>query len=166
MLFHRPLIIESRLSVALSRARLRACASSPYVANLEAFRRRQIIGWRLSEANESFLFQPEYGDLLDIEGARFVGLVEPAGDGSRIRGRIVAAPLVKVVLSLWMVAVVFAMLVALRQGTEAPAKVLGIGGLMLGTALTMVRYSLWSASRDVDARLRQSLNASVADAAA
>lgn len=166
MLFRRPLIIESRLSVALTRARLRACASSPYLADLEAFRRRRIIGWRLSEASESFLFQPEYGDLLAIEGARFVGLVEPVGEGSRIRGRIVAAPLTKIVLSLWMVAVVAAMLAALRQGTEAPARVLGIGGLMLGVAATMVRYSLWSASRDVDARLRQSLDASEAGAAA
>jgi hypothetical protein len=165
MLFHRPLIIESRLPVPLARARLRACASSPYVADLEAFRRRQIIGWRLSEMNESFLFQPEYGDLLNIEGARFVGLVEPVGDGSRIRGRIVAAPLTKSVLSLLMFAVVAAMLVALRQGTDAPARVLGISGLMLGTTLTMVRYSLWSASRDVQARLRQSLDASDAVAA-
>jgi len=165
MLFHRPLIIESRLPVPLARARLRACASSPYVADLEAFRRRQIIGWRLSEMNESFLFQPEYGDLLNIEGARFVGLVEPVGDGSRIRGRIVAAPLTKSVLSLLMFAVVAAMLVALRQGTDAPARVLGISGLMLGTTLTMVRYSLWSASQDVQARLRQSLDASDAVAA-
>jgi len=115
--------------------------------------------------NESFLFQPEYGDLLNIEGARFVGLVEPVGDGSRIRGRIVAAPLTKSVLSLLMFAVVAAMLVALRQGTDAPARVLGISGLMLGTTLTMVRYSLWSASQDVQARLRQSLDASDAVAA-
>ena len=166
MLFHRPLIIESRLSVALTRVRLRACASSPFVADLEAFRRRQIIGWRLSESDESFLFQPEYGDLLDIEGARFVGLVEPVGEGSRIRGRIVAAPLTKIVVSVLLFAVVFAMLVALREGTEAPAKVLGISALMLGVAVTMVRYSLWSASRDVEARLRQSLDASGAVAAA
>jgi hypothetical protein len=166
MLFRRPLIIESSLSVALTRAHLRACASSPYVADLEAFRRRQIIGWRLSEMTESFLFQPEYGDLLDIEGARFVGLVEPVGEGSRIRGRVVVSPLMKTVLSLWMFAVVAAILATLRQGTQAPARVLGIGGLMLGVAVAMVRYSTWSASRDINARLRQCLDATRADVAA
>ena len=166
MLFQRPLTLESGLSVALTRARLRACAASPYVADIETFRRRQIIGWRLSEASESFLFQPEYGDLLDIEGSRFVGLVEPAGDGSRIRGRVVVSPLTKIVLIFWMFAVVAAVFVALRQGTDAPVRVLGIGGLMLGAAVTMVRYNLWSASQDVRSRLQQSLDASSADAAA
>ena len=166
MLFHRPLIIESGLSVALARARLRACASTPYVADLEAFRRRQIIGWRLSQANENFLFQPEFGDILDIDGARLVALVEPVSAGSRIRGRVVVSALTKFVLILWMFAVVAAMLVALRQGTEAPTRVLGIGALMLGAAVAMARYSLWSASRDIQARLRQRLDTSRADAAA
>jgi len=166
MLFDRPLIIESGLSVALTRARLRACASSPYVADLDAFRRRQIIGWRLSEANESFLFQPEYGDLLDIDGARFVGLVEPVGNGARIRGRVVVSPLAKIVSSLWMLAVAVAMLVALRRGMDAPPNVLGVGTLMLAAALTTVRYRLWSASRDIHDRLRQRLDPSCADAAA
>jgi hypothetical protein len=166
MLFHRPLIIESGLSVALTRARLRACASTPYVADLEAFRRRQIIGWRLSEANENFLFQPEFGDILDIGGARLVALVEPMANGSRIRGRVVVSALTKIVLTLWMFAVMAAMLVALRQGTEAPTRVLGIGALMLGAAVAMARYSLWSASRDIQARLRQRLDSSRADAAA
>jgi len=166
MLFDRPLIIESGLSVALTRARLRACASSPYVADLDAFRRRRIIGWRLSEANESFLFQPEYGDLLDIDGSRLVGLVEPMGNGARIRGRVVVSGLTKIVASLWMLAVAVAMLVALRQGTEAPASVLGIGAFLLAAAVTMVRYRLWSASRDIHDRLRQRLDPSRADVAA
>src|SRR5689334_22134267 len=71
MLFTRPLSIESTLPVPLARARVRACATKPYVADLEAFRRRQIIGWRLSEATESLVFQPEYGDTLNVDGARF-----------------------------------------------------------------------------------------------
>ncbi len=166
MLFHRALIIESGLSVALTRARLRACASSPFATELEAVRRRQIIGWRLSESNESFLFQPEYGDLLDIDGARFVALVEPSGEQARVRGRVVAPPLTRIVLSLWIIAVVAAMLVALRQGTDAPARVLGIGASMLGAGVTMVRYGLWSASGAIEARLWSSFDARRADVAA
>jgi hypothetical protein len=166
MLFTRPLIIESVLSVPLTRARLRGCARTPYVADLAAFRRQQIIGWRLSEANESFLFQPEYGDTLDVEGARFVGLVEPLGTGSRIRGRISVSPLTKIVLSVWMLAVVVAAVAGLRQGTEAPARVLGIAALMFSAAVVMLRYSLWSTSRVVEARLRQSIETSGASVAA
>lgn len=100
MLFRRSVIVESRLSVAATRARLRGCATSPYVADLAAFRRREIIGWRLSESNESFLFQPEYGDTLDVDGARFVGLVEPVANGARIRGLVMVSSLTKVMLSL------------------------------------------------------------------
>lgn len=166
MLFRRPLIIESRLSVAVTRLRLRACATKPYVADLAAFRRRQIIGWRLSEGNESFLFQPEYGDALDVEGARYVALVEPASAGARIRGFVVASPFMRLVLSLWMIAVVAATVAALGQATDPPARVLGIGALMFGAAVFMVRYSLWSTSRVVEARLQQSLDASGASAAA
>ena len=128
--------------------------------NLEAFRRRQIVSWRLSKASEDFLFQPEYGDSLDIDGARFVGLVEPAGSGSRIRGHVVAAPLTRIVMSIFMLAVVFAAMAALRQGTESAAKVLSIAATMLGAALLMVRYSVRSTHRLVDARLRQCLEVS------
>lgn len=166
MLFTRPLSIESVLSVPLTRARLRGCATTPYVADLAAFRRQQIIDWRLSEASESFLFQPEYGDTLDVEGARFVGLVEPLGTGSRIRGLVEASPLTKVVMTVWMLAVVVAAVAGLRQGTEAPARVLGIAALLFGAAVVLVRYSLWSTSRVVEARLRQSIETSGASVAA
>ena len=142
MVFSRPLVIESRLTPSATRARVRAFATSREMPNLEVFRRRQIVSWRLSKANEDFLFQPEYGDSLDIEGARFVGLVEPAGSGSRIRGHVVAAPLTRIVMSIFMLAVVFAAMAALRQGTESAAKVLSIAATMLGAALLMVRYSL------------------------
>jgi hypothetical protein len=157
MLFSRPLAIESTLSVPVARARVRTYATSRDALDLAAFRRRQIIGWRLSEVNESFLFQPEYGDSLAVDGTRFFGLVEPVGAGSRIRGRIMVSPLTRIVMSLWMLAVAVATVVALGQGVEAPEKVLGIAALMLGAAVLMVRYSLWSTSRVVEARLRQSL---------
>jgi len=166
MLFARPLTIDSTLPVPVARARMRACATKPYVADLAAFRRRQIIGWRLSEANESFLFQPEYGDTLDMDGARFVGLVEPLGTGARIRGLVMVSPLTKIVLSVWMIAVVAATVASLRQATESPSRVLGIAALMVGAAVVMVRYSLWSTSRVVQTRLRQSIDVAGAEAAA
>lgn len=166
MLFRRPLIVDSTLPVALTRARLRACATSPFVAELTTFRRRQIIGWRLSEANESFLFQPEYGDTLDMEGARFVALVEPVGKGARIRGFVAASRFTKVLLSVWMLAVAAAMVFALSQSSEPPPRIMEIGALMLGAAVALVRYSLWSTSRVIEARLRQSVDAPRASAAA
>lgn len=166
MLFRRPLIIESRLSAATTRLRLRACATKPFVADLVEFRRRQIIGWRLSEGNESFLFQPEYGDTLDMEGARYVALVEPVVTGARIRGFVMASPLTKIASSLWMLAVAASTVGALAQASEPPARVLGIGALMIGAAAAMVRYNLRSTSRDVAARLQQSLDESGASAAA
>jgi hypothetical protein len=166
MLFSRSLTIESTLSATAARSCLRARATSPDVLDLAAFRRRQIIGWRLSESHESFLFQPEYGDSLDVEGARFVGLVEPVGAGSRIRGRIMVSLLTRIVMSVWILAVAAASVVALGQGLEAPEKVLEISALMLGASVLMVRYSLWSTSRVVEARLRQSLEASGSSAAA
>jgi len=166
MLFRRHLIIDSMLSVALTRARVRACAASPFVADLAAFRRRQIIGWRLSEANESFLFQPEYGDVLEVEGARFVGLVEPVGSGARIRGLVLLSPLTKVIMIVWMLAVVAAAVAALAQGQGPATRVLGIAVLMFGAAVAMVRYSLWSTSRVVETRLRQSIERASVDVAA
>lgn len=166
MLFRRPLILDSAPPVTVARARIRAFATSRGLPELEAFRRRQIIGWRLSELNEDFLFQPEYGDQLDIDGARFVGLVEPAGAGSRIRGHVVASPLMKIVVSAFILAVSFAVAVTLSQGREPAAKVLAIAALMLGTAVLMVRYSLVSTSRLVEARLRQCLESSGASVAA
>ena len=166
MLFRRSVIVESRLSVAATRARVRGCAASPYVADLEAFRRRPIIGWRLSEARESVLFQPEYGDALDVEGARFVGLVEPVETGARIRGLVMVSPLTRVILSLWMLVVVAATVAALGQGTRPPTRVLAIAALMLGCTVVMTRYSLRSRSRVVEARLRQSIEAVRAEAAA
>lgn len=166
MLFSRPLIIDSALSVPLTRARMRACAASRGIPDLATFRRRQIIGWRLSQSSESFLFQPEYGDSLTVDGARFVGLVEPLRDGSRIRGLVVASPLTKAVMSIFMLAVVVAAVVALGQGQEPPAKVLLIAGLMFSTAALMVRYSVWSTRRLVETRLRQCLAGMGARAAA
>ena len=67
MIFSRPLVIESSLTPSATRARVSAFATSRDMPDLEAFRRRQIVSWRLSKANEVFLFQPEYGDSLDIE---------------------------------------------------------------------------------------------------
>lgn len=166
MLFSRPLLIDSPLSVTLTRARMRACGTSSGIPNLATFRRRQIIGWRLSEASESFLFQPEYGDSLNVDGARFVGLVEPSRSGSRIRGLVVASPLMRVVMSIWMLAVTFATVAALAQRQETPAKVLSIAGLMLCATLLMLRYSLWSTGRIVETRLRQCLGGVVTRAVA
>jgi hypothetical protein len=166
MLFWRPLIIDSTLTVSGARAAVRAFATSRELPNLEAFRRRQIIGWRLSKANEEFLFQPEYGDSLSVDGARFVGLVEPASSGSRVRGRVVVSPLTRIVMIVFMIAVVGAAVAALGQGTEPPAKVLSLASVMLGAALLMIRYSLWSTSRVVEARLRQCLGASAPRVAA
>ena len=142
-----------------ARARVRAFAASRDMPDLEAFRRRQIVSWRLSKPKEDFLFQPEYGDSLNVDGARFLGLVEPIGSGSRIRGRIVVSPLMRIVMSVFMLAVVVAAVGALRQGEEPATKVLTIALVMLGAALLMVRYSLRSTSRLVEARLRQSLEA-------
>ena len=166
MLFSTPLVIESSLAPSAARARVSTFAASRELPNLEAYRRRQIVGWRLSRANEDFLFQPEYGDSLNVDGARFIGLVEPAGSGSRIRGHVVAAPLTRVLMSIFMLAVVFAALAALGQGVESSAKVLSIASMMLGGALLMVRYSVRSTSRVVEARLRQCLEASRSSAAA
>ena len=166
MLFSRLLIIESSLSASVARARVREFATSTDIPDLAAFRRRQIIGWRLSEASESSLFQPEYGDSLDVDGARFIGLVEslPTG-GSRIRGRIMASPSTRIVISAWMLVAVLATVVALHEEREAPAKLLAISALMFSGAVLMVWYSLRSASRLVEIRLRQSLSSSHSRAA-
>jgi hypothetical protein len=166
MLFRRPLSIDSTLSVGAARAAMRAFATSRDMPDIAAYRRRQIIGWRLSDANEDVVFQPEYGETLAVDGARFVGLVEPASSGSRVRGRVVASPLTRIVVSVFMIAVVGAAVAGVRQGTEPPARVLSVASLMLGAALVMIRYSLWSTSRVVEARLRQSLSVSAARAAA
>jgi hypothetical protein len=166
MLFGRPLIIESTLPATATRERVRAFATSRDMPTLEAFRRRQIIGWRLSDAKEDFVFQPEYGDSLNIEGARFVGLIEPAASGARIRGYVVVSPLMRIVMSVLMLAVVAAAIAKLRQGTEPAAKVLSIASVMIGTAVLMVRYSLRSTRQVVEARLRQCLAAADPRAAA
>ena len=99
-------------------------------------------GLEIDRANEDFLFQPEYGDSLNVDGARFIGLVEPAGSGSRIRGHVVAAPLTRASMSIFVLAVVFAALAALGQGVQSSAKVLSIASMLLGGALLMVRYSV------------------------
>ena len=111
----------------------------------------------MSEANEGLLFQPEYGDSFDVEGAQLHALVEPVSTGSRIRGRIVLPTLARMMTSVWMLAVVAATMGALRFGEETPARVLGIGALVFGATFVMVRYRLSSMSRLVEARLRQSL---------
>jgi hypothetical protein len=161
MVFSQKLVIESTLSAGAARARMRAFATSRDMANLEAFRRRQIVSWRLSKASEDFVFQPEYGDILDIEGAQFVGLV-----GSRIRGHVVAARLTRIVMSTFMLAVVFVAIAALREGNESPAKILSIAAMGLGGALLMLRYGARSTRRLVEARLRRCLEASEASVAA
>lgn len=166
MPFSRPLTIDCGLPAVDARERVRAFAAARDLGDLEAYRRRRIVGWRLSKAHEEFVFQPEYGDSLDVEGARFVGLVEQAGSGSRIRGRVEVAALTKIVMSVFIVAVLFAATMALAQGREPAAKVLAIASVSIGVALLMVRYSLRSTSRLVEARLRQCLAASGPRAAA
>lgn len=166
MLFSRPLILDSTLPVAVARSRVRELATSRGLPELEAFRRRQIIGWRLSELHEDFLFQPEYGDALSVEGARFIGLVEPAPSGSRIRGYVTVSALTKIVVSAFMLFVILAAMVSLGQAREPAAKVLGMASAMLGGAVLLVRYSLRSTSRLVEARLRQCLAPAEASAAA
>ena len=120
----------------------------------------------MSEANERFLFQPEYGDTLDVEGARLFALVEPTGAGSRVRGRIVVALLTKILISVWMLAVAVVTIRALSVGEKPPSQVLGMGALLLGAAVLVVRYRLSSMSRRVEARLRERLEASRVSAAA
>jgi hypothetical protein len=166
MLFSRPLVIESTLSAGASRDRVRAFATSRDLPLLDAYRRRQIIGWKLSESNEDFIFQPEYGDSLNVEGARLVALVEPLGSGSRIRGHLITSPITRIVMSVFLSAVVVAVIATLVQGSEPAAKVLAIASLMLGVAILMVRYDLRSTSAIVEARLRQCLDASSPRAAA
>lgn len=166
MLFRRPLVIESTLPVSAARAAVRACAHVEEMPNLEAFRRRQIIGWRLSTVKEDFLFQPEYGDLLSVEGARYVALVEPASSGSRVRGRVVVSLFTRIVTSVLMIFVVVAAIAALGQGTQPASRILSIASAMLATAVIMIRYSLWSTSRVVEMRLRQCLSVSASRAAA
>lgn len=166
MLFSRPLAFEAAVSVPVARTRLRTYATSRDTLDLAAFRRRQIIGWRLSEANESFLFQPEYGDTLDVEGTRLFALVEPAGAGSRVRGRIIVSPLTKILISVWMLGVAAVTLRALTLGDESPARVLRIGVLLLGASVLLARYRLSSVSRRVEARLRERLETSRTSAAA
>ena len=154
MLFSRPLSIDSALAVSVTRTRVRSFAASRELSELEAFRRRQIIGWRLSESNENTLFQPEYGEALNIDGARFVGLVEAQGGGSRIRGFIVLSPLMRIVMSVFMLAVVVATTIALGQGREPPVNVLSIAATILAVVMLTVRYTLRSATRNVADRLR------------
>ena len=166
MLFSRPLILDSALRVAVARSRVREFATSRGLPEIEAFRRRQIIGWRLSESNEDDLFQPEYGDYLDIDGARFVGLVEAQGDGSRIRGFIVLSPLIRIVMSLFMLAVVLATAIAIAEARERVASVLSIAATIVAAMMLMVRYTLRSTSRIVEDRLRRYLEQPVRKVAA
>lgn len=158
-MFSRPLVIDCTLTASESQERVRRFATSRDLPQLEAFRRRQIVSWRLSRAQEDFLFQPEYGNALDVQGARFVGLVEAVGSGSRIRGRVVAAPVTRLVMSIFILAVGFAAVVSIGQRTEPVAKVLAIAATMVAGAWLMVRYSLRSTGRLVEARLRQCLEA-------
>ena len=166
MLFSRSLAFETTVSVPVARARLRAYATCGDQLDLAAFRRRQIIGWRLSEANEDFLFQPEYGDTFDVEGARLHALIEPAAAGSRVRGRLIVSPLTKILVSAWMLAVAAVTFHALTLGDEAPASVLGMSALLCGAAVVVSRYCLASMGRRVADRLREHLEASRTIAAA
>jgi hypothetical protein len=167
-MFSRPLIIDSSLPASETRGRVRAFATWRGLSTLEAYRRRQIVSWRLSRANEDFVFQPEYGDRLDVEGARFIVLVEPspAGRGSRIRGRVVVAPLTRVIVAILMLAITLAAVVALAQGREPAAKVIGLAAALLGILVLLIRSSLRLTSRLVDARLRQCLEGTGSRAAA
>jgi hypothetical protein len=155
--FSRLLIIDSALSAAETRMRVRAFATSRDLPQLDAYRRRQIVSWRLSRANEESLFQPEYGDVHDIEGARFVGLVEPVLRRSRIRGYVVVSLLTRIIVSVVMLAVGFAATAALRQGAAPAVEVLSIAAATSGGTLAMLRYSLRSSSRVVAMRLQQCL---------
>jgi hypothetical protein len=166
MVFRQTLVIESTLSASAARARMSPFATSRDMPSLDAFRRRQIVSWRLSKAHEDFVFQPEYGDILDIDGTRFVALVEPAGSGSRIRGHVVAARLTRIVMRTLVLAVVFLAIAALRAGNESPAKILSIASIALGGALLMLRYGMRSTRRLVEARLRRRLEASETSIAA
>ena len=76
-----------------------------------------------------------------------------------------ASPSTRIVIGAWMLVVVLATVVALREEREAPAKVLAISALMFSGAVLMAWYSLRSASRLVEIRLRQSLSTSHSRAA-
>ena len=165
-MFSRPLIIHSVFSVSETRARVRAFAAFRDLSELEIHRRRQIVEWRLSRANEDFLFQPEYGDTLNVAGARFVALVEPAQSGSRIRGRVSAAPVTRVLSSAFTLALLVAAISILAQGGTPAANVVTAGLAIIAGTLLVVRYSVRCASRRVEARLRQALEISVPRAAA
>jgi len=144
MLFSRPFILESTLKVGVARARMGMRSAD--ALDLAAFRERQRIGWRLSKLDESFVFQPEYGERFDVAGARLVALVEPTQTGSRIRGRIVLSLMTRIVLSLWILSAAAAMLVALD--VAAP---------MFAAAILVARYRLRSTERQVQSQLRHAL---------
>ena len=154
MPFTHQLVIESALSPRATRHRLRAFAAPSGMPDLEAYRRRRIVGWRLSRLHEDFLFQPEYGECLDVQGAQFVALVEATRSGSRIRGHIVASAVTKIVMSVSVLTVVVTTVAALAVGREPVPKVLTLAAAMIGGGLVMVRYSLRSLGRLVEARLR------------
>jgi len=158
MLFTRSLVIDSSLTPSATRARVRAFATSRDLPSLESFRRRQIVSWRLSQANEDSLFQPEYGESLDIDGARFIGLVEPLGSGSRVRGRVVLGPLVRIVMSIFMLAVVWVAVAAVGSNQEPATRILAIASTALGAALLMVNFGTRWTSRLAEVRLRQCLH--------
>jgi len=166
MVFTQTLVIESTLSAGATRARMSAFARSRDMPRLEAFRRRPIVSWRLSKASEDFVFQPEYGDILDVEGTRCVALVEPAGSGSRIRGYVVAARLTRIVISAFALAVLFVAIAALREGNESPTNILSIASMALGGALLMLSYAMRLTRRLVETRLRQCLEVAEASVAA
>lgn len=157
MPFSRPLVIYSALSAPETRARIRRFATVRELLQLEAFRRRPVVGWRLSTVDEPSLFQPEYGDTLDVGGARFVALVEPMASGSRIRGRVFASRSKGAVTTVSMLLVASAALATLADGRAPAAKVLAIASLTMIGALLGLRYSLRSTARVVEARLRHCL---------
>ena len=161
MLFRRLLVIETALPASVTRARVREFASSRERCELEAFRRRQLIGWRLSEANQDRLFQPEYGDSLSIDGARFVALVEPAASGSRIRGYVALSALTSILVSAFIVTLILAAMVTLAQRQQPAPTVLAIASTIVVGSVLMVRYRLRSTTRLVQDRLGRHINVAI-----
>lgn len=65
-----------------------------------------------------------------------------------------------------MVVVLVGTVAAVREGLQSPARVLAMSGLVFGVTVMLVRYSLRLKSRVVEARLRRSVEAVAAEAAA
>jgi len=166
MLYGVPLTIESPLPPSAALERIHEMVAARQMIDSPRFRRRQVLGWRFREEEGGFMLQPEYGDAASDFGARFEGIIEQAGSGSRIGGVVILSRTMRITMSVWFLFVVLAASVALAQGTEARLKVMLVTAIMIGAGLVLVRYSLRSTHLLVDAGLRGCLQSSMSTSSA